>query len=99
MPGKVLSAYLLVKVFPIILSHQSKQREEGPTKSVKAGVIIVRVASKSHASVALGTLPATKRESVKKSSLPYSHCTLGNVNPETAASHKDYIHSILYPVF
>lgn len=71
------TAYLLVKVFPVILCHQSKQREEGPTKWVKAGVTIVWVPSHSVAWVPLRTLPATNRESVRLSRnrpFQYSHC-------------------------
>lgn len=57
--------YLLVKSFPVILCHQSKQREERPTKGVKAGVIVVWVPSHSDAKVPLWTLPATNTECVK----------------------------------
>lgn len=70
------TAYLLVKVFPVVLCHQSKQREEGPTKWVEAGVTIVWVLSHSLAYEPLRTLPATNRESVRlRRNLPsqYSH--------------------------
>lgn len=73
------TAYLLVKVFPEILCHQSKQWEECPTKWVKAGVTIVWVLSRFLAYVPLRTLPATNREPVRLSSnrlSQYSLCTV-----------------------
>lgn len=78
------TAYLLVKVFPVILCHQPKQREEGPTKWVKAGVIIVWVPSHSDAGEPLWTLPATNRESVNLRKSSCCRVTLcGNVNAES----------------
>lgn len=59
------TAYLLIKVFPVILCHQSKQRQKGPTKWVKAGIIVVWVPSHFDARETLWTLPATNRECVK----------------------------------
>lgn len=59
------TAYLLVKVFPVILSHQSEQREEGPAERVKAGVIVVWVESNFEASVPLWALPTTNKQPVK----------------------------------
>lgn len=56
------AAHLLVKVFPVILGHQSKQRQEGPTKRVKAGVTVVWVLSHFDARVPLRTLPAEKQQ-------------------------------------
>lgn len=59
------SAYLLVKVFPIVLCHQSKQWKEGPTKWVETGVAIVWITSYPSACETLRTLPASKKKSVK----------------------------------
>lgn len=64
-PSLHCAAHLLVKVFPVILGHQSKQRQEGPTKRVKAGVVVVWVPSHFDARVPIRTLPATKTAVVK----------------------------------
>lgn len=58
------ASYLLIEIFPIILCHESEQREEGPPKGVEAGVVIVGVLSHPDAREALGTLPATTRRPV-----------------------------------
>lgn len=64
-PSLQCAAHLLVKAFPVILGHQSKQRQEGPTKRVEAGVIVVWVPSHFDASVPLRTLPAAKTAVVR----------------------------------
>lgn len=57
--------HLLVKVLPVVLCHQSEQREEGPTKWVETGVAIVGVRSHSLANIPLWAPPATNTASVK----------------------------------
>ena len=69
-----LVSYLLVKVFPVILCHQSKQGKEGPAKGVEACVTIVGVRTTFVAFISLWTLPAGDREPVKlKKNLPFPY--------------------------
>lgn len=66
--GHFLSAkfpHLLVKVLPVVLRHQSEEREEGPTKGVETGVAIVGVRSHSLANVPLWAPPAANTASVR----------------------------------
>ena len=58
-------AYLLVKKFPVILSHQPEEREEGPSKRIKAGVIVVWVLSCFDTEETLRALPARVTRPVK----------------------------------
>lgn len=51
-----LNIYQLVKVLPVVLSHESKQRQESPAKGVKARVAIVGVPTSLHADVPFRTL-------------------------------------------
>lgn len=57
--------HLLVKVLPVVLCHQSEQREEGPTKWVETGVAIVGIRSHSLANIPLWAPPATNTASVR----------------------------------
>lgn len=36
-----ISTNLLVKVFPVVLSHESEKSQEGPAEGVEAGVAVV----------------------------------------------------------
>lgn len=46
---------LLVEVFPIVLSHESEQREERPAERVEAGVAIVWITASFHTNETLWT--------------------------------------------
>ena len=53
--------YQLIKVLPVVLSHESKQRQESPAKSVEACVAIVGVSTSLHTDVSFWTLAARER--------------------------------------
>lgn len=56
-----LDTYQLVKVLPVVLSHESKQRQESPAKGVKACVAIVGVPTSLHTDISFRTLAIGER--------------------------------------
>ncbi len=49
--------YLLVKILPVVLSHQSEQGKEGPAKGIKACVAIIWIGTCFHTDMVFWTLP------------------------------------------
>ncbi len=49
--------YLLVKILPVVLSHQSEQGKEGPAKGIKACVTIIWIGTCFHTDMVFWTLP------------------------------------------
>lgn len=79
--AKVLlsSTNLLVKVFPVVLSHESEKSQEGPAKGVKAGVAVVGITASFDTYETLWTEPAnTHGYTLTTISLCFQ-----KVNPET----------------
>lgn len=54
---RISATDLLVEVFPVVLRHESEQREERPAEGVEAGVAVVGIASRFDTSEALWTEP------------------------------------------
>lgn len=50
--------YLLIKVFPVVLSHESEKSQEGPAEGVKAGVAVVWITASFDTYETLWTEPA-----------------------------------------
>lgn len=51
----------MIKVFPVILSHQSEEREKSPAERVKARVAVVWVPARLHTFKTIRTFPADER--------------------------------------
>lgn len=60
------STNLLVEVFPVVLSHESEQREERPAEGVKTGVAVVGITATFDTYVALWTESVSVHKSVGK---------------------------------
>lgn len=54
-------SYQLIKILPVILSHESKQRQEGPAECVKARVAVIGVSPSLHTDVPFWTLSVKQR--------------------------------------
>lgn len=52
------STNLLIKVFPVVLSHESEKSQEGPAEGVKAGVAVVWITASFDTYETLWTEPA-----------------------------------------
>lgn len=53
-------AYLLVEIFPVVLSHQSEEREESPTKVIKAGEAIIWIVACFVTEITIWALPGAE---------------------------------------
>lgn len=69
-------SHQLVKIFPEVLSHQSKQRQKSPTESIKACVAIIGISTSFHTHVSFWTLAVNVAEkSIIRSSAVFSFCS------------------------
>lgn len=66
-------SHQLVKIFPEVLSHQSKQRQKSPTESIKACVAIIGISTSFHTHVSFWTLAVNvAKKSIIRSSAVFS---------------------------
>jgi len=56
-----LRPYQLVQVLPKVLRHEAEESQESPAKTVKAGVVIIWIATSLHACVAFRTATEAKK--------------------------------------
>lgn len=78
-----ITSYLLVKTFPVILSHETEQGEKSPAKSIKARVTMVRIFPSLQTYISLRACAAKhKKQSVR--------CTLNGSNMETLISRETH---------
>lgn len=57
---KRLRPYQLVQVLPKVLRHEAEESQESPAKTVKAGVVIIWIATSLHTCVAFRTATEAK---------------------------------------
>lgn len=70
-------AYLLVEIFPAVLSHQSEEREESPTKVIKAGVAKIWIVACFVTEITIRALPGAefkKKKSIYSIKILCSFC-------------------------
>lgn len=79
---------LLVEVLPVVLSHQSEQRQEGPAERVKAGVAVIWVPARFDAPESLWAQPTTNNKPII---IPISAFTISGFhnNSILMLKHKD----------
>lgn len=62
-------SHQLIQIFPEVLSHQSKQRQKGPTEGIKACIAIIRISTSFHTHISFWTLTIKgTKESITRSS-------------------------------
>lgn len=71
------STNLLVKVFPVVLSHESEKSQEGPAEGVEAGVAIVRITASFDTYETLWTGPANTHRYTLNTTFVLSKVTPG----------------------
>lgn len=65
-------SHQLVKIFPEVLSHQSKQGQKCPTEGIKACVTIIRVSTSFYTHISFWTLAANgEKESMTRHSAAF----------------------------
>lgn len=78
-----MTSYLLVKTFPVILSHKTEQGEKGPAKSIKACVTMVRIFPSLQTYISL-------RARAAKHEMQSVRCTLDGSNMEKLISRETH---------